>query len=59
MGAPLRLHRPSDVRLDAWRGLAKWCILPEGRAARITAAEYAEWGPDYARNHALMPGGPF
>jgi actin-related protein 5 len=42
----------ADPRLEAWRGMAAWATTPEGRAARVTRAEYDEHGAEWLKEHA-------
>lgn len=34
---------------QAWKGMAKWASTPQGIQARITKAEYEEFGPDFLK----------
>lgn len=42
----------ADPRLEAWRGMAEWATSAEGRAARITRAEYDEHGSEWLKEHS-------
>jgi actin-related protein 5 len=53
VGTPINVVRPADVRLDAWRGLAKWAGSEEFASAQISRQDYMEMGGEYIKEHRL------
>ncbi|SCV71534.1 BQ2448_3122 [Microbotryum intermedium] len=56
VAAPLNIVRTAPDSLDAWRGMAKWSRGDSGGAdsyqkARITRAEYQEYGAEWFKGH--------
>ncbi|KAF7310394.1 hypothetical protein HMN09_00581400 [Mycena chlorophos] len=41
---PIQIYSASDVRTDAWRGMAKFAQQPEFKDTGVTLAEYEEFG---------------
>lgn len=53
--APLKIVGPingGDPRLEAWKGMAEWAVTPEAKAARVTRAEYEEFGGEWLKEHS-------
>ncbi|CAO1613670.1 unnamed protein product [Sympodiomycopsis kandeliae] len=52
-GYDVKIKRANDVRFDAWKGMAKWCIeRPDERhSSSFTKQQYAEMGSDYLKDH--------
>lgn len=53
--APLKIVSSldgGDPRLEAWRGMAEWSGTEEGKASRVTKAEYDEHGGEWLKEHA-------
>ncbi|WVQ93832.1 hypothetical protein IAU59_000910 [Kwoniella sp. CBS 9459] len=40
-----------DPRLEAWRGMAEWSRTEEAKSARVTRAEYDEFGGEWLKEH--------
>lgn len=53
VGAPLRINRAKDPRLDAWRGLAKFTSSEQFKQTVVTQADYLENGGEYIKEHDL------
>lgn len=51
--APVRVIRASNVRFDAWRGMAKWAQTDDFKSTSITRADYDEYGSEYFKDHGL------
>ncbi|SGY61894.1 BQ5605_C007g04619 [Microbotryum silenes-dioicae] len=55
VAAPLNIVRAAPDSLDSWRGMAKWSQGDGGgdsyAKARITRAEYQEYGADWFKGH--------
>jgi actin-related protein 5 len=51
--APLKIVTcvDGDPRLDAWRGMAAWSTSQEAKSARVTRAEYEEYGGEWLKEH--------
>lgn len=49
----LNVRYADDVKLDAWRGMAKFSNSEEYKTSFVTKAEYDEYGPDYIKEHNL------
>ena len=51
--APLKiLSSPdTDPRLDAWKGMARWAQTEDAKTARVTRAEYEEYGGEWVKEH--------
>lgn len=43
---------PGDVSIEAWRGMAEWSATEASRTARVTRAEYDEYGAEWLKEHA-------
>lgn len=42
----------ADPALEAWRGMAQWAGTDAAKAARITRADYDEYGAEWLKEHA-------
>ncbi|WVQ64772.1 uncharacterized protein L199_002940 [Kwoniella botswanensis] len=40
-----------DPRLEAWKGMAEWSNTAEAKEARVTRAEYEEYGGEWLKEH--------
>jgi actin-related protein 5 len=52
---PLKIYgalNNADPRLETWRGMAEWASTSEGKAARVTRAEYDEYGGEWVKEYA-------
>jgi actin-related protein 5 len=55
-GSDLRVRKAGDVKLDAWRGAAKWCLgmNPAGKSKNfLTKKAWEECGGDYLIEHEM------
>ncbi|GEQ69356.1 hypothetical protein JCM33374_g3027 [Metschnikowia sp. JCM 33374] len=52
-GSPLHVSRADDPLLDAWKGMQKWSSSSEAKESYVTQKEYAEYGPEYIKEHGL------
>ncbi|WWC66880.1 uncharacterized protein I206_100787 [Kwoniella pini CBS 10737] len=52
--APLKIVSSidgGDPRLEAWKGMAEWSYTTEAKEARVTRAEYEEYGGEWLKEH--------
>ena len=52
--APLKIvssWEGGDPRLEAWKGMAAWAGTEAAREARVTKAEYEEFGAEWLKEH--------
>ncbi|WVQ80378.1 hypothetical protein IAT38_002483 [Cryptococcus sp. DSM 104549] len=52
--APLKIvssYDGGDPRLEAWKGMAEWSVTEEAKNARVTRAEYDEYGGEWLKEH--------
>ncbi len=52
--APLKIVSSldgGDPRLEAWKGMAAWASTPAAKQARVTRAEYEEYGAEWLKEH--------
>ncbi|WWC58082.1 uncharacterized protein I303_100617 [Kwoniella dejecticola CBS 10117] len=52
--APLKIVSSldgGDPRLEAWKGMAEWSSTAEAKEARVTRAEYEEYGGEWLKEH--------
>ncbi|WVR03473.1 hypothetical protein IAU60_000464 [Kwoniella sp. DSM 27419] len=52
--APLKIVSSldgGDPRLEAWKGMAEWSRGEDAKAARVTRAEYDEYGGEWLKEH--------
>lgn len=52
---PFRIYgavKGSDPCLEAWKGMAEWSSTEAGRTARVTKADYDEYGSEWVKEHA-------
>lgn len=59
--APLKIVTsldPLKPQWEAWRGMAEWSTTEEAKAARVTKAEYEEFGAEWLKEHRWGNGKP-